>query len=85
MLSFLKLPKPPDAVSQSAGTAKGRAPGTTPHEACFNVAWDTAQPRERAPAVSLVLRGSASLPWGRYRADFVNLANARCASSAGMV
>ena len=31
------------------GAAKGRAPGTATHEACFNVAWDTAQPREARP------------------------------------
>ena len=31
------------------GAAKGRAPGTTTHEACFNVAGDTAQPRAARP------------------------------------
>ena len=68
------------------GTAKGRAPGTTPHEACFNVALERRSRAKRAPAVSLLRRGSASLPWGgRYRADFGKPANARCASCAGMV
>ena len=31
------------------GTAKGRATGPTTHEACFNVAWGTAQTREARP------------------------------------
>ncbi len=46
---FLKFPKPPEAVSQSAGAAKGRAAGLTPHEACFNVASGAAQTREARP------------------------------------
>ena len=45
---------PPKAVSQSAGAAEGRATGPTTHEACFNVAEGTAQPREA--------RGPGSFP-----------------------
>ena len=46
---FQNFPKPPEALSQSAGAAKGRAAGLMPHEACFNVALGTAQMREARP------------------------------------
>ena len=47
--NFQRFPNLPEAVSQSAGAAKGRATGQTPHEACFNVASGTAQTREARP------------------------------------